>query len=166
VRQLVTPTGASLVKVLCDQRFGRPPAFLPFAVGIGAGTKDFDKHPNILRVVLGELTTATSSGSSTSSSSSVSTAGAATTGAVSATAAAKAVAVQHSSSTDAATATLPNLASLTVNDNSSNGQVSRSTSISSGDTTASTAVCAHAHYILTKHSSMYGDHQQKRCGAL
>ncbi|CAM9495464.1 unnamed protein product [Ectocarpus fasciculatus] len=51
--ELVTPTGAALVRVLSSE-FGRPPFFTPGAVGIGAGTKDFDKHPNILRVILGE----------------------------------------------------------------------------------------------------------------
>ncbi|CAM9752036.1 unnamed protein product [Scytosiphon promiscuus] len=52
--ELVTPTGAALVRVLSSE-FGRPPLFVPRAIGIGAGTKDFDKHPNILRVILGEV---------------------------------------------------------------------------------------------------------------
>jgi uncharacterized protein (DUF111 family) len=51
--QLVTPTGASLVRILCSS-FGRPPPFVPGAVGIGAGSKDFPKHPNVLRIVIGE----------------------------------------------------------------------------------------------------------------
>ncbi|CAM9404281.1 unnamed protein product [Choristocarpus tenellus] len=50
--ELVTPTGAALVKVLTSE-FGRPPPFSPEAIGIGAGTKDFKKHPNILRVICG-----------------------------------------------------------------------------------------------------------------
>ena len=77
--ELVTPTGAALVRalVLADAlgdatepgepdapcgpgeltgRFGRPPTgFVPLRVGIGAGTKDFADHPNILRLVLGEV---------------------------------------------------------------------------------------------------------------
>ncbi|CBN76649.1 conserved unknown protein [Ectocarpus siliculosus] len=52
--ELVTPSGAALVRVLSSE-FGRPSLFTPGAIGIGAGTKDFDKHPNILRVILGEV---------------------------------------------------------------------------------------------------------------
>eukprot|EP00611_Tribonema_gayanum_P008254 TRINITY_DN17746_c0_g1_i1.p1 TRINITY_DN17746_c0_g1~~TRINITY_DN17746_c0_g1_i1.p1 ORF type:complete len:583 (-),score=182.91 TRINITY_DN17746_c0_g1_i1:453-2114(-) len=56
--ELVTPTGACLISVLCAPfdggASGRPPPFTPSAVGVGAGTKDFDGHPNVLRVVLGD----------------------------------------------------------------------------------------------------------------
>lgn len=52
--ELVTPTGAALVHVLASD-FGRPPLFTPQAIGIGAGTKEFDKHPNILRVIVGDV---------------------------------------------------------------------------------------------------------------
>ena len=70
--ELVTPTGASLLRVLCrfpslqDTSEARlhpvnetsqgklpPSGFCVHAVGVGAGTKDFEKHPNILRVLLG-----------------------------------------------------------------------------------------------------------------
>ena len=27
---------------------------IPRAVGVGAGTKDFERHPNVLRLILGE----------------------------------------------------------------------------------------------------------------
>lgn len=38
--------------------FGPPPAgFIPQIVGIGAGTKDFHHHPNIVRLVIGTMTT-------------------------------------------------------------------------------------------------------------
>ncbi len=33
---------------------GRPPTFTLRKVGIGAGTKDFYKHPNIVRLMLGD----------------------------------------------------------------------------------------------------------------
>jgi uncharacterized protein (DUF111 family) len=33
---------------------GRPPNFTIRKIGIGAGTKDFEKHPNILRLLLGD----------------------------------------------------------------------------------------------------------------
>lgn len=69
--ELVTPTAAALLRVLTgvssgqnDENSGsywqpkeayeRPPSFIPRAVGIGAGTKDFERHPNILRLILGE----------------------------------------------------------------------------------------------------------------
>lgn len=108
--ELVTPTGAALVRCLSSE-FGRPPLFVPRAIGervpksvpkywkgtnemcqfdfpcdfqhvppgtwpqasyislhsysttcripgIGAGTKDFEKHPNILRVILGQVSAA------------------------------------------------------------------------------------------------------------
>jgi uncharacterized protein (DUF111 family) len=69
--ELVTPTAAALLRVLTGahlryeskgsywqpkQLAGRPPNFTPRAVGIGAGTKDFEKHANILRLVLGDET--------------------------------------------------------------------------------------------------------------
>jgi uncharacterized protein (TIGR00299 family) protein len=49
----VTPTGAAILATLADS-FGKPPAMRVAAVGCGAGAKDFDDVPNILRVVLGE----------------------------------------------------------------------------------------------------------------
>ena len=75
--ELVTPTAAALLRVLSgvadfenaknnkpvvgdkeegsniSVRVGRPPIFTPRAVGIGAGTKDFIKHPNVIRLILG-----------------------------------------------------------------------------------------------------------------
>lgn len=67
--ELVTPTAAALLKVLVSSScrwmanntdserlriVGRPPPLVIKSVGIGAGTKNFDGHPNILRLILGE----------------------------------------------------------------------------------------------------------------
>src|SRR5512132_3754318 len=50
--ELVTPTGAALVRVLSE---GPPPAsFVPKRSGFGAGTKEFKGRANALRVVLAE----------------------------------------------------------------------------------------------------------------
>ncbi|KAL3933386.1 MAG: hypothetical protein SGBAC_010423 [Bacillariaceae sp.] len=58
--ELVTPTGAALLRALtmkeASKMKGRPPDnFTLDHVGIGAGTKNFDKHPNILRLMLGTV---------------------------------------------------------------------------------------------------------------
>jgi len=50
--ELVTPTGAGIVKVLCDN-FGPMPPMYPEAVGYGAGSADFRSASNMLRIVLG-----------------------------------------------------------------------------------------------------------------
>jgi uncharacterized protein (TIGR00299 family) protein len=49
--ELVTPTGAALVRVLSE---GQPPAHVPLRSGYGAGTKEFRNRPNALRIVLAE----------------------------------------------------------------------------------------------------------------
>jgi pyridinium-3,5-bisthiocarboxylic acid mononucleotide nickel chelatase len=50
--ELVTPTGAALVRVLCS---GPPPdTYVPIRSGLGAGTKEFPKRANALRIVLAE----------------------------------------------------------------------------------------------------------------
>ena len=49
--ELVTPTGAGLVRVLAS---GPPPAYRPVRSGFGAGTKDFAGRANALRIVLAE----------------------------------------------------------------------------------------------------------------
>lgn len=48
----MTPTGISLVKALAST-FGEPPAFIPTHTGVGAGTKEFPEHANIVRVAIG-----------------------------------------------------------------------------------------------------------------
>ncbi|HET7450016.1 MAG TPA: nickel pincer cofactor biosynthesis protein LarC [Gaiellaceae bacterium] len=50
--ELVTPTGAALVRVLSE---GPPPAsYVPARSGFGAGTKDFKGRANALRIVLAQ----------------------------------------------------------------------------------------------------------------
>jgi uncharacterized protein (TIGR00299 family) protein len=51
--ELVTPTGAALVRVLT--RGVAPPAYVPMRSGFGAGTKDFVGRANALRIVIAEL---------------------------------------------------------------------------------------------------------------
>ena len=49
----VTPTGAAILAALADG-FGPPPVMRVEAIGCGAGSRDFEDLPNILRLVLGE----------------------------------------------------------------------------------------------------------------
>ena len=58
--ELTTPTGAAIVASLVDE-FGPVPAMKVKQIGYGAGQKDF-KHPNLLRVLVGESTTSGASG--------------------------------------------------------------------------------------------------------
>lgn len=51
--ELITPTGAALVKALCDT-FGPPPTMTILSVGYGAGDRTDPKVPNLLRLFLGE----------------------------------------------------------------------------------------------------------------
>ncbi|MEO7866212.1 MAG: nickel pincer cofactor biosynthesis protein LarC, partial [Candidatus Eisenbacteria bacterium] len=53
--ELVTPTGAALLATLC-KRFGPLPDFTLHSIGVGAGTREFPEHPNVLRVLVGEGT--------------------------------------------------------------------------------------------------------------
>ncbi|MEX2302419.1 MAG: nickel pincer cofactor biosynthesis protein LarC [Bryobacterales bacterium] len=58
--ELTTPTGAAIVTTLADG-FGAMPAMRISATGYGAGDKDFPGRPNLLRVLIGEATSATES---------------------------------------------------------------------------------------------------------
>ena len=51
--ELVTPTGAAIVKTLAS-RFASFPAMKIAATGYGAGTRDFHGHSNVLRLTVGE----------------------------------------------------------------------------------------------------------------
>jgi len=51
--ELVTPTGAAIVKTL-SARFAPFPAMKIEKAGYGAGTRDFPEHPNLLRITIGE----------------------------------------------------------------------------------------------------------------
>jgi uncharacterized protein (TIGR00299 family) protein len=55
--ELVTPTGAALLAEFCS-RFGAMPAMSIEKIGYGAGTRDLEKTPNVLRAVLGEASVA------------------------------------------------------------------------------------------------------------
>lgn len=50
--ELTTPTGAALVTTLAEGR-GLPLDFVPEAVGYGAGTRELDEQPNLLRLLVG-----------------------------------------------------------------------------------------------------------------
>jgi uncharacterized protein (TIGR00299 family) protein len=51
--ELVTPTGAAIVKTLC-QRFVPFPAMKIAATGYGAGSRDFTGQPNVVRLTIGD----------------------------------------------------------------------------------------------------------------
>jgi uncharacterized protein (TIGR00299 family) protein len=51
--ELVTPTGAAIVATLCES-FGPLPVMRVEASGYGAGTREYEKFPNVLRVLVGE----------------------------------------------------------------------------------------------------------------
>lgn len=53
--ELTTPTGAAIATTLAE-RFGTMPAMRISSTGYGAGDKDFPGRPNLLRVLIGEMT--------------------------------------------------------------------------------------------------------------
>ncbi len=57
--ELVTPTGAAIVKTLVA-RFGPLPEMKIEKTGYGAGSADFPRHANVLRLTVGEAATGTS----------------------------------------------------------------------------------------------------------
>ena len=52
-KELVTPTGAAIVRKLAAE-FGAIPPMKTETIGYGAGTRDFPDHSNVLRLVVGE----------------------------------------------------------------------------------------------------------------
>ena len=59
--ELVTPTGAAIVKTLAA-RFGAFPAMKIDKAGYGAGTREFAELPNVLRLTVGEAVAAAETG--------------------------------------------------------------------------------------------------------
>jgi hypothetical protein len=51
--ELTTPTGAAIVTTLAD-RFGPPPSMTVVEIGYGAGGRDLEEQPNVLRLLVGE----------------------------------------------------------------------------------------------------------------
>jgi uncharacterized protein (TIGR00299 family) protein len=50
--ELATPTGVALMVTLADE-FGPMPTLRPDAIGVGAGSKEPEGHPNIVRLIVG-----------------------------------------------------------------------------------------------------------------
>ena len=51
--ELITPTGAAIITTLADD-YGPIPELTLEATGYGAGTRTYDKFPNVLRVMIGQ----------------------------------------------------------------------------------------------------------------
>lgn len=50
--EMVTPTGAALVKILADSFGSMPPMFID-TIGYGAGSRELPDRPNLLRILIG-----------------------------------------------------------------------------------------------------------------
>lgn len=51
--ELVTPTGAAIISTVCDE-YGALPAMRIASTGYGAGAREYERFPNVLRVIVGE----------------------------------------------------------------------------------------------------------------
>jgi uncharacterized protein (TIGR00299 family) protein len=60
--ELTTPTGAALLKSLCDT-IGEPVGIRPRRVGVATGTRDLAERPNVIGAILGEPLTGEGAGS-------------------------------------------------------------------------------------------------------
>ena len=61
--ELATPTGAAIIASVCES-FGAMPEMTLERTGYGAGTREYEKFPNVLRLMLGESEKAAVSGES------------------------------------------------------------------------------------------------------
>lgn len=53
--ELITPTGAAIISTLCES-YGTIPEMTVEQTAYGAGTREYEKFPNVLRLILGEVT--------------------------------------------------------------------------------------------------------------
>ncbi|MDT7542884.1 MAG: pyridinium-3,5-bisthiocarboxylic acid mononucleotide nickel chelatase [Acidobacteriota bacterium] len=51
--ELLTPTGAAIISTLCES-YGAMPMMRVASVGYGAGGREYERFPNVLRVMIGE----------------------------------------------------------------------------------------------------------------
>jgi pyridinium-3,5-bisthiocarboxylic acid mononucleotide nickel chelatase len=51
--ELITPTGAAIISTICDS-YGQLPKLLLERAAYGAGTRSYDRFPNVLRLLIGE----------------------------------------------------------------------------------------------------------------
>jgi len=51
--ELITPTGAAIISTLCDS-YGVIPEMVVERTGYGAGSRNYDGFPNVLRIMIGE----------------------------------------------------------------------------------------------------------------
>lgn len=59
--ELLTPTGAAIITTVC-QEFGPIPRIKTDRTGYGAGTREYENFPNVLRVLVGETETGANDG--------------------------------------------------------------------------------------------------------
>jgi uncharacterized protein (TIGR00299 family) protein len=52
--ELATPSGVAIITTLCDE-FGATADFITDEVAYGAGTREYDNFPNVLRMIVGEV---------------------------------------------------------------------------------------------------------------
>jgi uncharacterized protein (TIGR00299 family) protein len=55
--ELLTPTGAAIITTVCSD-YGPMPLMKAAQTGYGAGARDYEKFPNVLRIIIGESETA------------------------------------------------------------------------------------------------------------